>query len=140
MSDTNSYSGSCLCDAVKFTAEIAAQEMAVCHCSMCRKWSGGMFFVAEAEKIDFEDEAQMGVYSSSDWGERCFCKTCGTTLMWRGKDGSHMALAVPLLDRAADFAFTTQIFIDEKPAAYDFAQETHNLTGAEVFAQFAPPS
>mgnify|MGYP000675211619 CR=1 FL=1 len=29
-----------------------------------------------------------------------------------------------------------QIFIDEKPAYYCFANETHNMTGAEVFAQF----
>ena len=31
-----------------------------------------------------------------------------------------------------------QIFIDEKPAYYDFANKTHNMTGAEVFAAFAP--
>ncbi len=34
---------------------------------------------------------------------------------------------------------TSQIFIDEKPAYYDFANKTHNMTGAEVFAAFAPP-
>ncbi|RIV82942.1 GFA family protein [Aurantiacibacter xanthus] len=140
MSEAENFAGSCLCGAVKFTAQIAQREMAVCHCSMCRKWSGGMFFAAEAERITFEDEAQLGVYSSSDWGERCFCKTCGTTLMWRGKDGSHTALAVPTLDRAPEFALTTQIFIDEKPEAYDLAQTTNNLTGAEVFAMFAPPN
>ena len=37
-----------------------------------------------------------------------------------------------------DFAWVRQIFIDEKPAYYDFANKTHNMTGAEVFAQFAP--
>ena len=139
MADTNSYAGSCLCGAVTFTAEIAAPEMAVCHCSMCRKWSGGVFFAAEAQAITVADESALGVYSSSEWGERCFCKTCGTTLMWRGKDGSHLALAAQSLDRADDFALTTQIFIDEKPAAYDFAQDTQNLTGEEVFAMIAPP-
>ena len=31
---------------------------------------------------------------------------------------------------------TSQIFIDEKPAYYDFANKTKNMTGAEVFAAF----
>ena len=139
MADADTYSGSCLCGALRFSADIAAREMAVCHCSMCRKWSGGLFFAVQPEAISFEDESQLGVYSSSDWGERCFCKTCGTTLMWRGKDGSHLALAAQSLDRAGEFPLKTQIFIDEKPATYDFVQETHNLTGEEVFAMFAPP-
>jgi hypothetical protein len=36
--------------------------------------------------------------------------------------------------------FDRQIFIDEKPEYYSFANETKNMTGAEVFAQFAPLS
>jgi len=32
--------------------------------------------------------------------------------------------------------FDHQVFIDEKPDYYDFANETHNMTGAEVFARF----
>ncbi|UTW10261.1 hypothetical protein [Marinobacterium rhizophilum] len=33
-----------------------------------------------------------------------------------------------------------QVFIDEKPAFYDFANPTTNLTGAEAFAQFEAQS
>ena len=33
-----------------------------------------------------------------------------------------------------------QVFIDEKPDYYSFANETKNMTGAEIFAQFVPPS
>jgi hypothetical protein len=32
-----------------------------------------------------------------------------------------------------------QVFIDEKPAFYAFANPTRNLTGAEAFAQFETP-
>ena len=39
---------------------------------------------------------------------------------------------------AAASRSTSQIFIDEKPAYYDFANKTKNMTGAEVFAAFAP--
>ena len=41
------------------------------------------------------------------------------------------------LDDTSGFALTHQIFIDEKPAYYDFANKTKNMTGAEVFAAFA---
>jgi hypothetical protein len=31
-------------------------------------------------------------------------------------------------------------FIDEKPSFYNFSNETTNMTGAEFFAMFAPPT
>jgi hypothetical protein len=37
-----------------------------------------------------------------------------------------------------EFEFTEQIFIDRKPAYYDFANQTVTLTEAEVLAKFAP--
>jgi hypothetical protein len=36
------------------------------------------------------------------------------------------------------FIFDHQIFIDEKSEYYCFSNETQNMTGAEVFAMFAP--
>ncbi len=41
---------------------------------------------------------------------------------------------------SAGFVFSSQIFIDEKPAYYEFANKTHNMTGAEVFAAFRATS
>ena len=128
--------GQCLCGAVQFEAVVPAKEMAVCHCSMCRKWSGGSFLVVEAESLAFTQDADLGVYSSSEWGERCFCTKCGSSLVWRAKGGGHFAVSAQSLEGMADAPLKTQIFIDEKPEGYDFAQQTHNMTGAEVFAQF----
>lgn len=36
--------------------------------------------------------------------------------------------------------FDHQVFIDEKPSYYCFSNETTNMTGAEVFASYAPSS
>ncbi len=79
----------------------------------------------------------VSVYPSSDWGERCFCRKCGSALFWRMPDGPHYAISAGALDDASEFAFGTQIFIDEKPAFYDFANDTPKLTGAEVAAMFS---
>ena len=42
-------------------------------------------------------------------------------------------------DDRSGMLFTTQVFIDEKPSYYDFANKTDVMTGAEVFAALAPP-
>jgi hypothetical protein len=92
----------------------------------------------ECDAVDVADEASLGVYRSSEWAERCFCKQCGSVLFYRlvGKD--FHAVSAEAFDERGDFALVSQIFMDEKPAYYEFANKTHNMTGAEVFAAFAP--
>ena len=79
------------------------------------------------------------VFDSSPWAQRGFCKHCGTHLFYRLKEAQHYHLPVGLFDEAPEFSFDQQIFIDEKPAYYRFANDTRNMTGAEVFALYAPP-
>lgn len=130
-------SGQCLCGAVRFDATIAQPEMGACHCAMCRRWSGGVFLSAVCSAVDVADPAALGVYASSEWAERCFCKTCGTTLFWRAKDGGHITASIQAFADPAEFRFASQIFIDEKPPTYNFAEKTATMTRAEVLAAFA---
>jgi hypothetical protein len=131
--------GGCLCGAVRFSAEPKDRNMGVCHCTMCRRWSGGVYMAVQcAGDVAIEDETAVGVYRSSGYGERVFCKTCGTSLMWRMQDGSHHSVSAPAFDDPSVFAFSSEIFIDEKPDNYTFANSTQKMTGAEVFALFAP--
>ncbi len=73
----------------------------------------------------------VSVYKSSEWAERGFCENCGSHLFYRFQGNQHMILA-GLFDNDEDFVFDTQFFIDNKPSFYGFANETANLTGAEV--------
>ena len=88
--------------------------------------------------LKIDDAKSLGVYRSSEWAERGFCKACGTPLYYRLIDKDMYFVSAEAFDDVMDISFTTQIFIDEKPSYYDFANKTHNMTGAEVFAQFAP--
>ncbi len=129
--------GGCLCGAVRFTATVS-NHVGACHCSMCRKWTAGPMFAVEcAGSLKVENETQLGVYRSSEWAERCFCKVCGTSLFYRlvGKD--FAAISAEALDDVSKLELVGQIFVDEKPAYYDFANKTKMQTGAEVFAEFA---
>lgn len=86
----------------------------------------------------FAGDAPLGVYRSSDWGERVFCRNCGSSLIWRTQDGEHQSVSVQCFDDPSRFALESEIFIDEKPASYALAGAYHTMTGAEVMAQFAP--
>ncbi|HUS96391.1 MAG TPA: GFA family protein [Hyphomicrobiaceae bacterium] len=140
MSDQNLHvSGSCLCGALSFTVDLKNTDVGTCHCGMCRKWSGGALMMLECDSDPaFENTEALGVYRASDWGERGFCRTCGTSLFWRMQDGSHISVSVASLDGVQHLRLANEIFIDEKPDYYNFAEPTHKMTGAEVIAMFAP--
>ncbi|RKF15000.1 GFA family protein [Roseovarius spongiae] len=140
MAEGDTLRGSCLCGACGFSAQPLNREAGVCHCGMCRKWSGGMFFVAECgSSVVFDESAPVKRYVSSDWGERLFCGVCGSTLVWQMRDGGMQMVSTQTFDDPDQFTLTTEVFYDEKPAGYALANETKKITGAELMAMFAPP-
>lgn len=131
-------SSKCLCGAVELEIELSNTEIAACHCSMCRKWSGGpMLAIDSGELKSISNESLVSRYPSSEWAERGFCSQCGTHLFYFLKPANQYHFPIGLLDTDSNFTMTHQIFIDEKPDYYGFSNETENMTGAEVFALFA---
>lgn len=137
MPDKVQRDGACLCGAVRVIAPEASNNFDACHCNMCRRWTGGPLLAVECgSDVRFAGESNIAVYASSDWAERGFCKHCGSHLFYRLKPTGQYAIPAGLFDDAEDLTFHLQIFIDEKPPFYEFANRTKNMTGAEVFAQF----
>jgi len=139
MSDTKQMTGRCLCGSVTYSMAEQIEDYGVCHCDMCRRWAGGPFFAThDTKEIEFTGEEHVGRYNSSEWAERGFCKTCGSSLFYYLIPTGQYMMAVGTLDNQTNLAMNTQVFIDEKPASYDFANETTTMTGEEVFAFYAP--
>lgn len=130
--------GKCLCGAIEITAD-DNDEVSLCHCSMCRKWTGGPMFAVHCGKdVSFSGE-EPSRYQSSDWAERGFCPRCGTHLFYYLiPNKEYVFTAGVFQDR--NFHLSSEIFIDEKPAFYDFKNETQKLTGQQVFEQFSSGS
>ena len=131
--------GKCLCGSVELEIELgnAITEIAACHCSMCRNWLGGPMLAIDSGVLkNAKNESFITRYQSSEWAERGFCNKCGTSLFYYLKPADQYHFPVGLLDQELQLKLSHQIFIDEKPDYYSFANETQNMTGAEVFAHF----
>ena len=134
-----SHSGRCLCGAVRYTAEGVEPHFHSCHCNMCRRWSGGPAMAASVASIAFDDDGAIGRYDSSAWAERGFCAKCGSHLFYRLKADERYFVPAGIFDEEKSFVFDHQVFIDEKPPFYTFSNQTHDMTGAELFAKYGSP-
>jgi hypothetical protein len=129
----------CLCSSVEMEIELpnTVTEIAACHCSMCRNWLGGPMLAIDCGILkSVNDESSITRFQSSEWAERGFCNKCGTNLFYYLKPADQYHFSVGVLESDLQVKLSHQIFIDEKPDYYSFANETQNMTGAEVFAQF----
>jgi len=131
--------GQCLCGAVKFTVNHMNDSVDACHCGMCRKWGGGPLMSVDCGiDVTYDGEENISVYDSSAWAERGFCTKCGSHLFYRLKDSNDHQIPVGLFADQDRFNFDLQVFIDSKPSFYSFANETREMTAAQVIAAFAP--
>lgn len=78
--------GGCLCGALKYEIRHWLQYARNCHCSMCRKVTGGAFATWAYVAVDnfrwTSGEEQLGRYQSSQKVTRTFCKICGSTMQY----------------------------------------------------------
>lgn len=131
--------GTCLCEKIIVTTTPDAAEVDACHCTMCRKWAAGPFMAMGCgNKFSVQGEEFLAVYKSSEWAERVFCSNCGTSIAWRLSEGGSIHVSSQLFSETNDYPLGTQVFIDEKPRTYSFAEKSKTMTGAEIFAMFAP--
>ncbi|MEX6507527.1 GFA family protein [Jiella sp. M17.18] len=129
----------CLCGGVRIDADFEDVAVNACHCDTCRRWTSGPFLSLHgAENVVLAGTDLLTVYKSSQWGERGFCKACGSALFWRSHDEAIYAISAAAVDNLGDVEMTREIFIDSKPDWYAFANDTEKMTGAEFFAMVAP--
>jgi hypothetical protein len=128
--------GKCLCGAINVRTP-DKKSIDACHCGMCRRWGGGPALGVLCDSdVQIEGVDKLKVYNSSEWAERAFCGECGTHIFYRLLPTNQYFMPAGLFQDGIEFK--EQIFIDQKPSYYEFANQTINMTEAEVFAKFAP--
>jgi len=90
-SEAEAVTGGCLCGAVRYRARVFLDAAYYCHCRMCQRSGGGPADVAvfvEAGSLAFTAGGPT-YYRSSPFGERGFCATCGSRLLWKHVGDGH---------------------------------------------------
>jgi hypothetical protein len=126
--------GRCLCGAVTFTADGVESGFHVCHCSMCRHWSGGPLLSIGVASVKFDDETHLKRFASSAWAERGFCGQCGSSLFYRLKSADQYVINLGVFDDQSKFEIAGEIYVEDKPPGYDFAGDHPRMTGEEFLA------
>jgi hypothetical protein len=79
----------------------------------------------------------LGIYASSAWAQRVFCRQYGTHLYYQLQGKVLYFIPAGFFPDLTDVPFTEEIFIDERPPCFAFANDTVKLTGEEVVRKYA---
>jgi len=100
--------GSCLCERVRFRAEIDPARVFICHCTDCQTHSGTAFrttAMIEPDQFELESGEIKLFEKTADSGRSrtlAFCPNCGTSLYGGPGEGSAGYLSLrlgPLAER-----------------------------------------
>ncbi len=137
-----SRTGGCLCGAVRYEVSSDVKTTGACHCTMCQRFSGGVYLAFQVGKdaITFTKDDGLATYKSSDWAERGFCSRCGSSLFYRvtapGMMEGQLHMGLGTLDDASGIELDGEIYADRKPEGYAFAGDHNRMTEAETAAFF----
>ncbi|MCE0505699.1 GFA family protein [Roseivivax sp. GX 12232] len=126
--------GRCLCGAVTIRVAEHDPELRVCHCAMCRRWTGSLYAMFAAGPEGLEIDGPVTRYRSSAFSERAFCGSCGSHL-WLRDDGDEAYELMPgLFEAARAFPLVSEIYTDRAIAALRLPGEHTRHTRSEYEA------
>ena len=132
--------GQCLCGACKVKITPAEDHMHICHCDMCRAWTGTGLMAVKVMPGDMNVDGPVKTRTTSAWAERSWCDDCGSSLAYRvtapGPYEGVSHVATGLFKNAGGLTLTGELYTDRRPEGYSFAGALHGMTTAEMEAIF----
>lgn len=130
--------GQCLCGSVTVTAALSRPMLRACHCDMCRRHTSGPFFSIAADPDSITVTGDTKSFQSSDWAERGFCPTCGSTLWYATLHDGARNLSAGLFENAGGAPLKIEFFVDKCPQGYALKGAHKRLNTQDTIALFAP--
>ena len=92
--------GGCQCGAIRFSCDMAPDNIHVCHCRMCQKAVGGPFAViCPVLKSHFKvTRGSISWFKSSALARRGFCKECGTPMIFEYPEAPDIGVLAGCFD------------------------------------------
>jgi hypothetical protein len=108
--------GSCHCGGVKFEVTGLADALRYCHCTTCKKLSGGGGTVnlrAPTSGIRIlEGQALLQTYRPAEGTAKTFCRACGSNLFGGGwPESETTSVRVTALDDPVDARASAHIYV-----------------------------
>lgn len=128
--------GQCLCGAISVTAKTDNAILRACHCDMCRRHTSGAFFSIETVPGSIEVSGDATIYRSSEWAQRGFCGTCGSTLWYETLQDGRRNLAAGLFADGGNAPLKMEFFADMCPQGYRLEGDHKRLSTKETIAMF----
>jgi hypothetical protein len=108
--------GSCLCGGVKFEVANVPETLRFCHCTSCKKLSGGAGTInapvppADIRIVKGEDLLQS--YTPPGGSAKTFCRNCGSNLFGGGwPNTARASVRVTTFEEPVDAKIGTHIFV-----------------------------
>jgi hypothetical protein len=118
------HEGGCLCGAVRYRLEVEPSDAGYCHCMLCRRSSGApvLAFATVPLKKFVITKGEPAKRLSSSFGERWFCRDCGTQLaMHVDHQPDTIDFTIASLDDPTTIAPAFHIFTEDKIGWFDTA-------------------
>jgi len=113
----------CLCGAIRVTIRGELDDIAACHCSQCRRWSGHVWAAVPVsdDRLQIEGQEHVRWFKSSDQAERGFCDTCGSSIFWRAFGRGETDVALGCIEPPTGLRLQRHIWVGDKGDYYEIA-------------------
>lgn len=113
--------GRCHCGGVAFTFPANSAGVVACHCDDCRKMHGNYNAMLAAPRTDvqFEADATLHWYDSSDKARRGFCTVCGSRLFKDNIGSDRLMVSAGVIDGPTDKRIIRNLWEHSKGDWYD---------------------
>ncbi|MFT5608919.1 MAG: hypothetical protein ACI9PZ_002738 [Parvicella sp.] len=119
--------GGCLCGKVSYTYAGNIEEIAMCHCSQCRKAQGGAFATnspLDNSRLTFQGVENIKEFQSNDLKVRAFCLHCGSPLYSALSNKPHIKrLRIGSIDTEFKCAKKYHIYADSKAHWHEISDD-----------------
>jgi hypothetical protein len=112
----NELRGTCLCGGVRFSVAQPFSRVSACHCTSCKKISGGGGTASGRVRSDgiriLEGGDLLTTYQPDEGSAKTFCSRCGTNLFGGGwPDTEECSVRLSALDEPYEGRLESHIYV-----------------------------
>lgn len=110
------FHGSCLCGGVRFEVQADPESLRYCHCTSCKKLSGGggsvNFGVAPSAIRIVAGKELIQTFTPEGGSAKSFCRNCGANLFGGGwPDSERCSVRVTTIDGPLDAKIGVHLYV-----------------------------